>query len=278
MRALFQRCDISDTVTETFVEIAYMAHVAGEASQSGNMKYLELPQLTESHFYLVYRLLTAPKLLTRPEALPSSFQAPHQHPLPAGEVAHDGPDCSFNSFEEALRLSALLFFKLVKGGSREKWDQHVTHLWLLNTHLRRILIRLQGHDQLFPSTMKDTSLLSTTGGHDTDLSSLLKATGPLIWMSLIGEAIAAASKNEKWKWPPDLAPDPNVYSELLAEVLGSEDDASDLVLPEKDLEFCRIFHLGIMQGFYWDVREEVTRVLRRIPSASFWRSESHMKV
>lgn len=269
MRALFQWYDASDAVTDTFVEIAYMAHVAEEASQSANMKYLELPQLTESHFYLVYRLLTAPRLLTRPENLPSRLHASHQHPLHASEAAHDGPDCRFNSFDEALRLSALLFFKLVKGGSRERWDQHVTHLWLLNTHLRRILIRLQGHSQSFFSTMKDTSMPSTTDEHDTDHYSLLRARGPLIWMSLIGEAIAAASENERWTWPSDFAPDPDVYSELLAEVLGSVDDASDLVLPEKDLEFCHIFHLGIMQGFFWDVRGEVTRVLRGLPRASF---------
>ncbi|KXJ90291.1 hypothetical protein Micbo1qcDRAFT_74677 [Microdochium bolleyi] len=274
VRALLQEYDVPGAVVETFVEIAYMAHVTGEASKTGSMQHLELPRLTESHFYLVHRLLTSPQLLTKPDDLLRGLGTVHPHQNDAAEAASRGPNGTINPFEEALRISALLFFKLVKGGSRESWDQHVSHLWLLNTHFRQILARLQARDGDLAWNGEDMPSPFSTSRESMGRSSSYRARGPLVWMCLIGEAFAATSEMEKWKWPATFTPDPTIYSALLAELLGPAKDGGEFLLSDKDLEFCGIFHLGIMQGFFWDVRAEVARVLQRLPRSTTSPSET----
>ncbi|KAH7029076.1 uncharacterized protein B0I36DRAFT_128139 [Microdochium trichocladiopsis] len=263
VRAVFSQSSIDSTVRETFVEIAYMAHVTETASKTGTMQRIELPRLTESHFYLINRLLTSPRMLTPSEA----FIHLRSTDMTQDHFVVDSKRFFVlsisDSVEEALRISGLLFFKMVKGGARERWDQHVNHLWLLNGHLRRISVWLHGYNRGSPSSSKDISCMHI---HDsTEYHPVLSARGLLIWASLIGEAAAAASEREVWIWPRPYAADPGIYREILAELLGSASDVSDASLPEEDLEFCRIFHLGILQNFFWDVRAEISRVLHGKP-------------
>ena len=265
VRCLFPQDRRFLAVRDTFVEIAYMAHVTGTATRTQTMQQVELSRLIFSHFYLVQCLLTCSGLLTSPQ----EFLRKTCRERPAVPCSADDQevDVSFdiNSFEEALRIAGLLFFKLVKGGSREKWDQHVSHLWLLNSHLRRIVAQSKAYRQKLASR---ESILSpgSLAADASEVDMLRSARGLLIWVVLIGEAFSAASEAEAWQWPSPYTHDHTVYRDVLAELLECDgSDTSVDVLPERELDFCHIFHLGIMKNFVWNVRAEVRRVLQGKP-------------
>lgn len=265
VRCLFPRDQRFLAVRETFIEISYMAYVTETATRTQTMQQIELPQLVFSHFYLVHCLLTRPDMLTNPqEFLERTSMEGSDVSCSTGDQSTYGTS-DIDSFGEALRIAGLLFFKLVKGGSRESWDQHVSHLWLLNGHLRRILAQLKAYRQKLAVS---ESLLHPhrPDAYASEVEMLRSARGLLVWIALIGEAFSAVSDAEAWQWPPLYAHDCTVYREFLAELLvyDGEDISVDL-LSEHELDFCRIFHLGIMRNFVWDVRAEVTRVLRGKP-------------
>lgn len=249
-------------MTETFIKISYMAYVTETATRTQTMQQIELPRLVLSHFYLVHCLLTRPDMLTNPQEFleRTSMEGSNVSCSTGDQSTHGTSD--IDSFEEALRIAGLLFFKLVKGGSRESWDQHVSHLWLLNGHLRRILEQLKASRQ---TQAGSGSLLHPhpMAAYASEVEMLRFARGLLVWIALIGEAFSAASDTEAWQWPPLYAHDRTVYREFLAELLEYDgEDISANLLADHELDFCCIFHLGIMRNFVWDVRAEVTRVLR----------------
>ncbi|KAJ3456435.1 hypothetical protein MRS44_016458 [Fusarium solani] len=226
-----------DNLCDTIASLAILvATIDFAASQRGSLIFDPLALMEEYHG-IEYRLLVASvPIQTRLEALDryldgaNAFQ--HHNNLSFGspsDMQHEAE----RSLDIILRLAALFFLKMVKGGPADTLDGLVHMMQILNEHMRRITY--------LPLSM------ATDPPHGLSRSAF-------IWIALMADRMLRRSDSEGWNWGSRKV-DRHISRDFLLWALGGGGVHHD------DFRLCRILDLGRFEVGAWDPRAQIEQIL-----------------
>ncbi|EEU37074.1 uncharacterized protein NECHADRAFT_86630 [Fusarium vanettenii 77-13-4] len=226
-----------DNLCDTIASLATLvATIDFAASQRGSLIFDPLA-LTEEYHGIEYRLLmTSVPIQTRLEALDRCLSGgnalQHHDSLSFGSPS-DMQHGAKRSVDIILRLAALFFLKMVKGGPPDTLYGLVHMMQILNEHMRRIT-----H---LPLSM------ATNSPHGLSRSAL-------IWIALMADKILRRSDSEGWNWGSRRV-DRHIPRDLLVWALSGGGVRQD------DFRLCRILDLGRFEVGVWDPRAHIEQIL-----------------
>lgn len=235
--AVRQYDGVCDDLCDTIASLAILvATIDFSASQRGSLIFDPLALMEEYHG-IEHRLLMAPvPIQTRLEALDrcldgaNAFQ--HHNNLSFGspsDIQHEAE----RSLDIILRLAALFFLKMIKGGPPDTLDGLVPMMQILNEHMRRITY--------LPLSM------ATDPPHGLSRSAL-------IWIALMADRMLRRSDSEGWNWGSRTV-DRHIPRDFLLWALGGG------IVHHADFRLCRILDLGRFEVGAWDPRVQIGQIL-----------------
>ncbi|KAJ4317342.1 hypothetical protein N0V84_007399 [Fusarium piperis] len=234
--AVRQYDGICDDLCDAIASLAILvATIDFAASQRGSLIFDPLALMEEYHG-IEYRLLMAPvPIQTRLEALDrcSNGANAFQHSNPMFKSPSDMEHEAERSLDIILRLAALFFLKMVKGGPPDTLDGLVHMMQILNEHMRRITY--------LPPSMATEPPYGLS-------------RGALVWIALMADRMMGKSDSEEWNWGSRKV-DRYISRDFLLWVLSGGDVSPD------DLRLCRILDMGRFDVGTWDPRVQIEQIL-----------------
>ncbi|KAM5380099.1 hypothetical protein ACJZ2D_003746 [Fusarium nematophilum] len=231
-----------DGVCDTMVSLAiFVATINFAEMQRGKMVFDPLPLMEEFHS-IEYRLL----------AIPGPIQS-HSGALQRASGLNSVVDCRYQytqmidpkvearkSLQILLRLAALFYLKLAKGGPTDTLDGPIYLLDLFYTHLRRVTY--------LPSYTANSSV------HGLSKSAL-------IWIFLIADRVARESGYESWNWG-SRGIDCAAGRDFLHWMMGGLGEDEVEPIGDHDLDLYWVLDFRRFQARTWDPRAHIRRVLK----------------
>lgn len=219
--------------------------------------------LIEDYYFIEHEFLSYPgPIQTRQlNSYPSSIRETSVNPSEDGSVDSttfsidsETPVDLFTSLEAAVRITALLYLKMLNPPAPDSISGFTNVLELLTFHMRNILVWLQTS----PASLTIDPLLINDNVHMRLTREAMRPV--LIWICLAADHMARIHSLTGCRLEGQVPEWFLVHRQLLAEVVGASPHDVNLVT-QGDLEMCRLFDFGTLLGQPWDECAKMKQIL-----------------